>query len=222
MGLIKALTRAACRIDAAPLARVPAHGPLIVACNHVNFLEVPVIYTHLLPRSMTGLTKAESFNTPLAFFFHLTRAIPVRRGEGDTAAFRQALAALKAGDLLAVAPEGTRSGDGRLQAAHAGVAVLALHSGAPILPLAYWGHEAFWRNARRLRRTDFRIGVGEPWRVELGDERATAERRQTIADEIMGRVAALMPPAYRGVYAAEAERPPRYLRPATAAAPSLV
>lgn len=215
MAVIKVLVRALCHVHGTELARVPRRGPLILVANHVNFLEVPVVYTHLLPRRMTGLAKAETWNTPLAFLFRLAGAIPLRRGVGDAAAFRQALAALERGDLLAIAPEGTRSGDGRLRPAQPGVALLALHSRAPVLPLAYWGGEAFWRNLRRLRRTHFHIAVGQPFQVAAGPGPATQATRQAIADEIMTEIAALLPAEYRGVYAGRVGTPPRHLRPLT-------
>ncbi|HEY68873.1 MAG TPA: 1-acyl-sn-glycerol-3-phosphate acyltransferase, partial [Thermoflexia bacterium] len=62
---IKGLTRLLCRVDDAQLARVPDRGPLIVVANHVNFLEVPLLYTHLLPRPVTGFAKAENLSNPI-------------------------------------------------------------------------------------------------------------------------------------------------------------
>lgn len=214
MGLIRALTRSVCRIDDAALARVPARGPLIIAANHINFLEVPIIYTHLRPRPVTGLAKAESWHGPLAWFFQLAGAIPLRRGEGDAAAFRKALAALQQGYVLGIAPEGTRSYTGQLQRAHPGVTLLALHSGAPVMPAAYWGGEAFWDNLKRLRRTDFHIAIGPAYRVVV-DGPVNQSVRQAVADEIMIQIARLLPPAYHGVYADRIDEPPRFLRPWT-------
>jgi 1-acyl-sn-glycerol-3-phosphate acyltransferase len=78
---------------------------------------------------------------------------------------------------------------------------LAAHSSAPILPVAFYGHERIWSNVGRLRRTDFHIRVGPMLRVRP-DGRWTAERRQAVADEIMVQIAGLLPPEYRGVYAA--------------------
>ena len=190
-----------CRIDAAALKQVPAQGPLLIVGNHINFLEVPLLYTHLLPRPITGFAKAETWNTWTGrTLMNLWNIIPLQRGEADLLALRRGLAALEAGMLLGVTPEGTRSGDGILRRAHPGIAWLAQRSGAPILPVAYYGGEAFWGNLRRLRRTDFHIAVGEPLALAAG-ERLDREMRQVIADAIMAEVARLLPPAYRGVYA---------------------
>jgi 1-acyl-sn-glycerol-3-phosphate acyltransferase len=199
---IKSLTRILCRIDDAQLVRVPERGPLIVITNHINFLEGPVIYTHLQPREMTGFVKAEHVGHPFfgTLLFTLWKGIPLRRGEADTTAFRQALQALEEGQILAVAPEGTRSGHGRLQWGHPGVAFLALRSGVPVLPVVSHGGEAFWDNLSRLRRTDFHIVVGQPFHLDDRGVKVTRQVRQQMADEIMYQMAALLPPAYRGVY----------------------
>jgi 1-acyl-sn-glycerol-3-phosphate acyltransferase len=137
---IKGLARLLCRVDDAQLARVPREGPLILVTNHINFLDVPVVYTHLQPRPITGFAKIETWDNPaMGRLFDLWQAIPLQRGRADIEALRRGLEALAEGKILAVAPEGTRSGHGQLQPAHAGVVMLALHSGAPLLPLAFYG-----------------------------------------------------------------------------------
>ena len=211
---IKGLTRLLCRIDDAQLARVPERGPLIIAINHVNFLEAPIFYTHLHPRPVTGFVKAENLEHPFfgPLLFSLWGGIPIRRGEADMAAFRQALAAMEEGRILAVAPEGTRSGHGRLQRAHPGVAFLALHGSAPVLPIVHYGGELFWRNLSRLRRTDFHIVAGQPFHLDADGSKVTRHVRQQMADEIMYQMAALLPPAYRGVYSDLTAATEMYLR----------
>ncbi len=199
---IKGLTHVLCRVNDAPLADIPQQGPLILVANHVNFLEAPVIYTRLQPRPVVGFAKAETWENPaLGALFTLWGAIPLQRGEADTAALRQGLEVLKTGSILAVAPEGTRSGDGRLQRGHPGITFLALHSGAPILPVVYYGGERFWTNLPRLRRTDFHIVVGESFRLITHGKRVDRQTRQQMTDEIMYQMAALLPPPYRGFYA---------------------
>jgi len=211
---IKTLTRILCRIDDAQLAQVPEQGPLILAINHVNFLEAPIFYTHLHPRPVTGFVKAENLEHPFfgPLLFGLWGGIPIRRGEADMAAFRQALAAMEEGQILAVAPEGTRSGHGRLQQGYPGVTLLALRSGAPVLPIVHYGGELFWRNLRRLRRTDFCIVVGQPFHLDAGGAKVTRQVRQQMADEVMYQIAALLPPAYRGVYSDLSAATETYLR----------
>lgn len=195
-------TNLVCRVDAAEMAQIPAEGPLIIISNHINFLEAPVMYTRLRPRPTTGFAKIESWEKPLlAWLFNTWGIIPIRRGEADMKALRRGVAALKEGYFLAVAPEGTRSYDGRLGKAHAGAVTLALLSGAPLLPIAHYGAENFSANISRLRRTDFHIRVGRPFMFDAGKVRVNREVRQQMAAEMMYQLAALMPAEYRGEYA---------------------
>jgi 1-acyl-sn-glycerol-3-phosphate acyltransferase len=210
---LKVLTRLACRVDDADLRRVPASGPLILVVNHINFIEVPLMYTHLMPRPVTGFVKTETWDNPAtAMLFDLWEAIPIRRGEADLGAMRQALSVLQAGGILTVAPEGTRSEHGRLQRGNPGVVMLAQMSGAPLLPVVYYGGEKFKENIKRLRRTDFHIVVGQPFSVHTQGVSMNRQVRQQIADEIMYQLAALLPPAYRGHYSDLAASTQSYLR----------
>ena len=198
---IKNITRVLCHIHGEPLQQVPPHGPLILVCNHINFLEVPLMYTHLQPRPITGFAKAETWDSRwMGPLFDLWGAIPLHRGEADTAALRMGLQALEAGKIVVITPEGTRSGDGRLRRGHPGIVTLALHSGAPLLPLVYYGNEAFRHNIRRLRRTEFHIRTGRLFYVEPATKPVTRIGRQQITDEIMYLLAELLPPEYRGEY----------------------
>jgi len=212
-GLIKLLTKATCRIDTKQLHKIPEQGPLILAVNHINFLEVPIMYTHLLPRPMVGFAKIETWENPLlGWLFDLWHTIPVRRGEADTLAMKRAVKAIKEGNILAIAPEGTRSGHGRMQQGLSGVTMFALMSKAPIQPAAYYGGEKFRENIKRLRRTDFHIVVGNPFYLDAHGEKVTQAVRNKMTTEIMYQIAALLPPAYRGIYADRSKATENYLR----------
>jgi len=201
-GIERALVALLCRVDDADISKVPAGGPLLIVTNHINFLEIPVVHTRLLPRRVFALAKAEAWdNRVLGWLFDRWGAIPVRRGESDLGAMRKCLEVLEDGAILVIAPEGTRSRDGRLQHGHAGVVALALRSGAPILPLVFYGGEKLGENLRRLRRTPFHIVVGEPFRLDGGGGRVTQERRQEMAADVMQRLAGLLPIEYHGEYA---------------------
>jgi 1-acyl-sn-glycerol-3-phosphate acyltransferase len=211
---LKRLTRLLCQVEDQPLASVPARGPLILVCNHINFVEVPLMYTHLLPRPVTAFVKSDTWESPwLGPLFTLWDGIPLQRGEADPTAFRKGVQALKQGKILVITPEGTRSGHGRLQAGHPGVTYLALLSGAPLLPLAYYGQEALKNNLRRLQRTPFHIAVGQPFTIQTPSGKVTNAMRLAITDEIMYQLAALLPPAYRGVYADLSKATSNYIRP---------
>jgi 1-acyl-sn-glycerol-3-phosphate acyltransferase len=200
--LIRGITNILFRIDQVPLQMVPKHGPLILVMNHIGSLEVPLLYSHLQPRRIIGVVKVETWDNPLmGWLFDVWEAIPIRRGEVDMDAFHRSLDVLAVGEMLGVAPEGTRSYHGRLQRARPGVVILALHSGAPILPVAHWGGEKLSCNLKRMKRTDFHIKVGRPFYLEANDGKATRVIRQEMVDEVMGQIAALLPVEYRGEYA---------------------
>jgi len=191
-----------CSIDAPNLDKIPRKGPLIVYSNHTGQIEVPLLYSHLQPRLVTGIAKVETWNGWfLRWVFNLWGAIPIRRGEVDIEAMRKSLEALENEYILAIAPEGTRNKTGKLIRAHPGVITLALRSGAPLLPVAHWGGENFLANLKRLKRTDFHIRVGEPFKLNPGADRVSRDVRQQMVDEMMYRLAALMPDDYRGAYA---------------------
>jgi 1-acyl-sn-glycerol-3-phosphate acyltransferase len=210
--LVRGGTRLLCRIDLAPLAQVPKRGPFILVTNHIGSLEVPLLFAHLQPRPVTGFAKIETWDDPfMGWLFDLWGAIPIRRGEADMDALRKGFAALEQGYILAVAPEGTRSRHGRLLRARPGVVTIALRSGVTILPLAHWGGEKLNSNLKRLKRTDFHIKVGHPFRLQV-EEKVTRQVRQQMADEIMIQIAALMPEEYRGEYAGQGKATKKYLR----------
>jgi 1-acyl-sn-glycerol-3-phosphate acyltransferase len=174
---------------------------LIVYSNHTGQIEVAVLFSHLQPRPLTGWAKMEAWdNAFLNWLFNLWGIIPVRRGEADTTALRKAIAALEKGYIFGIAPEGTRNITGRLKRAFPGTVMLALHSGAPLLPVAHWGGENFLKNLAQLKRTDFHVRVGEPFHLNVAGIRITRELRQQLVDEMMFRLAELLPHEYRGEY----------------------
>ena len=183
------------------LDKFPMKGPLIVISNHTGQIEVPVVFALLQPRKFTGWAKVESWdNRFLHWVFNLWGMIPIRRGEADTTALRKAEEALENGMIFGIAPEGTRNKTGRLKRAYPGAVLLAVRSGVPILPIAHWGGEDYLKNLKRLKRTDFYLRVGEVFRLRVDGVKIKGDIRQQIADEMMYRVAELMPQEYRGAY----------------------
>lgn len=186
---------------------IPKEGPLIVAVNHISFLDG--LYLALaVPRHVHLIMKVEGLDIPvLGGFIGLWGAFPVRRGVVDRKALAEALNLLEQGKVLGIFPEGTRSkGEDsyQLKRAKAGVTVIALRSGAPILPVGMIGTQIpFSRRSPwlRLRRPKVQICIGEPFK--LPDYEGSFDR-QTLFDatsEVMYRIADLLPPEYRGYYA---------------------
>jgi len=211
--LVKIGTNILCRIDAPNIEAFPQKGPLIVISNHTGQLEVAVFLGQLAPRPITGWAKMEAWdNAFLNWLFNLWGLIPVRRGEADTSALRKAVNALNERYIFGIAPEGTRNKTGRLKRAHPGAVLLATRSNAPILPVAHWGGEDFLKNLPRFKRTDFYIRFGKPFKLDLEGVKLTREIRQQVADEMMLRIAELMPPEYHGEYEKVTLREARYTR----------
>lgn len=192
---------------------LPDAGPFIFYANHTGIIEAPLFYTHIQPRPITGLAKAEIWdNRFLSYVFTLWKIIPVRRGESDMDAMRTCVEALKAGMMLGMAPEGTRSKTGKLLRAQPGVTFIALHAESPLLPMAHWGGMKEDSEKTPLGRKVFHIRAGRPFRLDAGTERVNKEVRQAMADEMMYQVAMLLPEEKRGEYADLSKATTRYLK----------
>jgi 1-acyl-sn-glycerol-3-phosphate acyltransferase len=210
----KGLTTLMCRVQAEQLKSVPTRGPLIIVSNHINFLEIPIIYTRLKTVCpLTGFAKAETWDNPImARLFDIWGAIPVHRDQADLTAIKRGVSALQQGHILAVTPEGTRSNHGCLLRGHPGVVVLALLSGAPLLPIVHYGHETYRQDFSHLRRSDFIVVVGKPFLLDARGHKVTSVIRQQMTDEIMYQLAELLPAQYRGAYANLDQLTDRYLQ----------
>jgi len=187
-------------VDSSEVARIPMEGPLIISTNHINSLDAPVGFSHLHPRPVTAFVKAETWdNWFMKFLFNAWEAIPIKRGEVDFEAFRMAEDALKQKKIVIIAPEGTRSRHGRLNQGYPGIALLAIRTSAPILPVVFYGNEKI-KDLRIGKRTKMVIKVGTPYRINLNGHALDRENRKQITDEIMYEIARILPEENRGVY----------------------
>lgn len=219
MRLVNALLRwvfkIVIRIDPDEIQRIPIHGPFILVGNHINFLEAPILIPHLDNPEFTALAKKETWDNPLFnFLFTRWQIIPIDRDAVDREAFRLSAEALDQGKILAVSPEGTRSGDGCLLPAKPGVVILAMRNQVPIIPIGFYGHEHFWENLKHLRRTEFHVVVGKPFYLDQNGGIRSREERQAAADEIMYKIAELLPERYHGHYALHSPIDYHYIVPA--------
>lgn len=155
--------------------RVPAHGPVILAPNHSNVLDGPMVIG-TAPRPSHFLVKQEAFVGPLDLFMRATGQLPVDRAGTDRTAITTALGVLKRGGVLGIFPEGTR-GEGDFGSLHGGLAYFALRSGAPIVPVACFGTTERGRVIRGLPPLRARIDVvfGDPF--DAGDGSRVRTRR---------------------------------------------
>jgi 1-acyl-sn-glycerol-3-phosphate acyltransferase len=188
--------------DVQGLENIPKTGAVILTCNHFSVGDPPTL-TGTFPRRIVWMAKQELFDFPVfGKLYSMGGFISVRRFEGDLRAVRRSQAALRRGHVLGMFPEGTRSG-GRLGRGEPGTALIALRTAAPILPAAIWGTENVKLPRSLLGRTHVHIRFGEPYRLPA-TTKVTKQQVSEGTEQIMRRIAELLPIEYRGVYAEKA------------------
>jgi len=183
------------------LENVPEHGSAILMINHIAFID-PIVVMHILPRNIVPLAKNEVYHYPvISIFPRMWGVIPVRREEFDRRAVQQVLEVLGAGEIVLVAPEGTRSPS--LTQGKEGVAFLGYRSGAPIIPVAIDGTVGFpaLRFTKAWQQPGAVVKFGRPFHFRTGINRPGRDDLRTMTDEAMYILAEMLPPHRRGVYA---------------------
>ena len=202
--LIRLLVPVVMRLEVFGKEHLPTSGAFIAAANHLGVLD-PVLVYYLLDRQDIILIIAEK-HSKYALLRWLVRTLDViyiDRYNADMAVMRKVLKRLRKGEVLVIAPEGTRSRSGTLLEGRQGASYLAAKTGLPVVPVGGVGTEdrLFLTNLKRLRKTRVTVRIGKPFRLPSlpKEDRETNLQADTI--EIMCRIAALLPPEYRGVYA---------------------
>lgn len=197
--IMRFLVRLLTKVTVEGLENLPAQGGFVLAVNHLDYLDAPIIFAKM-PRRVVVFAADKWAKTPFSGWLlsHVGTAIYVARGEPDRKALAAALAVLKAGGALAMAPEGTRSPTGGLTQGHTGVAYLATRSATPILPMVAFGQEQSDHYWRRLRRVPVCIRIGPLIHLPPGKARTEQLNQQT--EQLMLTLASMLPEQYRGVY----------------------
>ena len=199
-GAVSVAMRALTRVHVEGLEHLPLTGGCLLAINHLSMADVPVVLSVLPRRTIMFASEHLRSSAFMHWFLHdMGDAIYVRRGEGDIDALANGLAVLRAGGLLGLGPEGTRSRNGALGRGQTGIAHLATQANVPVVPLAAWGQEQLPLHWKSMRRAPICIRVGPPLRF-TGASLDAAHLRQ-YTDQVMTSIAEMLPPAYRGVYA---------------------
>jgi 1-acyl-sn-glycerol-3-phosphate acyltransferase len=184
------------------LEYVPREGAAILAINHLGSLDTPLVYMVVNREDLTGWVADKYRSTPfIPTGVKWLDGIWLDREGIDISAIKAAHTYLKEGRMLGIAPEGTRSHTGALIEGKNGVAYLAANTGTAIIPAAITGTESVNETWQRLRRPRLTVRFGESFNLPPL-KRATREMAlQQGTDEVMCRIAALLPPTYRGIYA---------------------
>jgi 1-acyl-sn-glycerol-3-phosphate acyltransferase len=200
--LAKALFSIICSIEIHGGPDVPEKGPFIVATNHLQFFDPPLVLIGLPFRRMTVLAADKwAKSWPIGWFLSSMGAIFVQRGEVDRVALSKCQAVLQRGGILGVAPEGTRSPTGGLQRGKTGVAYIAVKADVPILPVGVSGQEKIIAEWKHLHRAHIVIRIGQPFKLPPLHGGHKGQQLQALTDEVMYHIAALLREDLRGVYA---------------------
>jgi 1-acyl-sn-glycerol-3-phosphate acyltransferase len=209
--ILRFLLAVLARVEVEGLENLPREGPALLISNHCSNVDGALFLGYLIPamgRPMVWLGKEEATRWPIVGWgIRHSGVVGVRRGAGDLEAFKLAKSVLDQGRPLTIFPEGTRSPDGALQAAKEGAAVLAVRSGAPVVPVALIGSHRFWPKGKLLPRPRRRmtVRVGQPFHLSMSGAADRHEAMRLTTVELMRHIAELLPPEQRGVYAGTVE-----------------
>jgi 1-acyl-sn-glycerol-3-phosphate acyltransferase len=187
---------------------VPAEGPVLIVANHSSVLDPPLV-GGMCPRQLTFLAKAELFRIPgFGGLIHRLGARPLRREGADPSALRTARRVLAEGKALLVFPEGTRGEEGRLREAKPGAALLAVQSGATVVPVYVSGSGRAWPRGRRLPRpAKVVVTFGAPLRFQRATGADRKAQYEAASRQMMAAIAELRDRTIGGVGVAGARRP---------------
>ncbi|MBP9040584.1 MAG: 1-acyl-sn-glycerol-3-phosphate acyltransferase [Anaerolineaceae bacterium] len=181
---------------------IPPEGGVLIACNHMSRMDIPVLFLTPNRPDMTALVTTKYLKYPLIRWFIVTaEGIWLDRETADFSAFRKAVEALKMGKAVGIAPEGTRSNTRALIEGKPGTALLALRTGVPIIPTAIIGTEIAVEEMLHFKRPHLLTQYGKPIYPPVLDRKNREGQLQHLTDEIMCQIAAMMPEKYHGVYA---------------------
>ncbi len=204
IAVVRLLCRILLRWSVYGTERVPSEGPLLLVANHVHLAD-PLLLVLAFPRKVSFMAKEELFRYP--YIGRLLRdagMLPVARAgelQQKRDVMRQAENSLCRGQVLGLFPEGRRSRSGILLQGKPGAAMLASHTGAPMIPVVIQGTEQIRGKWWWLRRPKVTISIGDPFCLEVRDGRMSRSETGRLTTTIMFQIAEMLPPERRGHYA---------------------
>lgn len=201
--IIRLVIKLIARVEIQGGENIPKEGGFVIATNHLGRLDVALLFYALEGDFI--LTIAEKYEHHWLFgpIGNAMNGIWLDRFSADIGAIRQVLTRMKAGGILVIAPEGTRSKSESMAEGKPGVAYLALKAGVPIIPVGLVGTEdrVVVEQLKKFKKSEIKIVVGNPFNLPPIQRNNREEMLKQYTDEIMCRIGVLLPEKYRGVYA---------------------
>ncbi len=202
--LIHTVLKLLTKVEAIGYENLPEKGGFVIAVNHLGFLDAPMAYYALDTWNLFVLVGEKWEENPLLRWLgkHLN-FIFVDRFNPDLRAMREMIKRMEEGQTLVIAPEGTRARDEKMAQGKPGAAYLASKMQWPIVPVAIIGTEdrIFKGNLKRFKRTHIKLMAGKTFTLPPFPKKNREEKLQEYTDEIMCRIAAMLPEKNRGYYA---------------------
>ena len=202
--LIRRIFNLIARVDVRGYENLPKDSSFVIATNHLGFVDVPIAFYAIYRWDMFVLIAEKWGKIGLVRWVgKYFNFIFIDRFNPDIRALRKVISLMEENNILVIAPEGTRSRTGALIEAKPGVSYLATKLNRPIVPVAITGTEDknVFGNLKRLRRSRITLTAGMPFTLPPLPRENRDEVLKRYTDEIMCRIAALLPEHYRGVYA---------------------
>jgi 1-acyl-sn-glycerol-3-phosphate acyltransferase len=202
-GFIRLVMRVLGRVTVRGLENLPASGPTLLIMNHATYLDPVVVMGTTRPRFVVPMSKAENARNPIVGpFMWWYGAYTINRGVVDRQALMTSIELIKAGQMIAISPEGTRHPEG-LRQPKDGVVYVASKSNATIVPVAVTGLDNWQRTIPTLRRPKVTVQYGPAFRLKLGGRaRIPRDELSAMSEELMYQLSrAVADPALRGDYA---------------------
>jgi len=182
---------------------VPSTGPLILVANHVHVVD-PIFLVFAFPRWITFVAKEELFRSLfLRLWLRWAGSLPLQRDgkvREKQRILESARKALEEGLILGMFPEGARSHDGKLRKGKAGSAVIASKTDVPVLPVGIIGTDKVHGIGWLWKRPRIVVRIGKPFKLPPTNNKISKSQMQSLTTQLMGEIAALLPPEYQGAY----------------------
>ena len=201
--IIRFVINLTAHVEIQGIENMPTEGEFVIATNHLGRLDVALLFYALEGDFILIIAEKYEHHWLFGPIGNAMNGIWMDRFNADVGAIRKVLTRMKAGGILVIAPEGTRSKTEAMAEGKPGGAYLAMKAGVPIVPIALTGTEdrLIVEHLKRFKKSEIKIIVGPTFTLPPIKDRDRDSALKEYTDEIMCRIGALLPEKYRGVYA---------------------